>query len=285
VKQALRHIWLCADDYGISHGVNAAIRELIMRGRLNATSVMVLAPSFDRGDARSLQMLNSGVKRAAFGLHLTLTAPFESVSESFTPIRAGRFPPMQRMQVASIARWLDLDALKLEIASQIHAFAAAFGHLPDYIDGHQHIHLFPQVSDALLEVMSRVTPKAWVRQCGRARPVPRLRDHKAVTLDLLSAVFRRKARKAGIATNPGFAGSYGFSKGAVYARIFPRFLDGLPDGGLIMCHPGFVDSELKRLDTLTHLREREYEFFMSEEFPALLKAQHVALGRPPGETN
>ncbi len=66
----------------------------------------------------------------------------------------------------------------------------------------------------------------------------------------------------------------------MFAKIFPRFLKGLPDGGLIMCHPGFVDAELKRLDPLTHLREREYEFFMSDEFPELLKAQHVALGRP-----
>jgi len=282
MQQPLRHIWLCADDYGISHSVNAAIRELIMRGRLNATSVMVLAPHFDRGDARSLQMLNAGAKRAALGLHLTLTAPFEPVSESFTPKRDGRFLPMKTMQIAALARRLDRGALKLEIAAQIHAFAGAFGHLPDFIDGHQHVHLFPQIADALLEVMQMATPQAWARQCGRARAARRLRDHKAVTLDMLSAGFRRKAHKAGIATNPAFAGSYSFSRNAVFARIFPRFLEGLPDGGLIMCHPGFVDSELKRLDTLTHLREREYEFFMSDDFAELLKAHRLALGRPPG---
>ena len=67
----------------------------------------------------------------------------------------------------------------------------------------------------------------------------------------------------------------------MFAKIFPRFLDGLPDGGLIMCHPGFVDGELKRLDPLTTLREREYEFFMSDDFLPLLKAHNVALGRPP----
>jgi len=32
-----RKIWLCADDYGISRSVNAAIRELILRERINAT--------------------------------------------------------------------------------------------------------------------------------------------------------------------------------------------------------------------------------------------------------
>ena len=279
----LRHIWLCADDYGISHGVNAAIRDLIARGRLNATSVMVLAPSFDRGDARSLQMLNAGAKRAAIGLHLTLTAPFEPVTESFTPKRRGRFLPMQAMQIAALARRLNPGALKLEIAAQIHAFAGAFGHLPDFVDGHQHVQLFPQIADALLDVMGEIMPKTWVRQCGRAHGARRLREHKAVTLDMLSAGFVRKAHKAGIPTNPAFAGSYNFSRRAQFAKIFPRFLQGLPDGGLIMCHPGFVDAELKRLDPLTHLREREYEYFMSDEFPALLKAHHLALGRPPGK--
>ena len=42
-----RQIWLCADDYGISRSVNAAIRELILRGRINATSVMTAAPHLD----------------------------------------------------------------------------------------------------------------------------------------------------------------------------------------------------------------------------------------------
>ena len=42
MRTAPRRIWLCADDYGISPGVNTAIRELISRGRINATSVMVV---------------------------------------------------------------------------------------------------------------------------------------------------------------------------------------------------------------------------------------------------
>ena len=51
---APRRIWLCADDYGIAPGVNAAIRDLVARGRLNATSVMVVAPSFSRAEADAL---------------------------------------------------------------------------------------------------------------------------------------------------------------------------------------------------------------------------------------
>jgi predicted glycoside hydrolase/deacetylase ChbG (UPF0249 family) len=38
-------IWLCADDYGISPGVNIAIRDLVVRGRINATSALVVGAS------------------------------------------------------------------------------------------------------------------------------------------------------------------------------------------------------------------------------------------------
>jgi len=40
---APRRIWLCADDFGISSSVNTAIRDLVVRGRLNAASVLVAA--------------------------------------------------------------------------------------------------------------------------------------------------------------------------------------------------------------------------------------------------
>ena len=75
--------------------------------------------------------------------------------------------------------------------------------------------------------------------------------------------FAARRARLGVATNPAFAGSYDFAASADFAAIFPRFLDGLPDGGLIMCHPGFVDAELKRLDPLTDLREREFAYFNS----------------------
>ncbi|HZY42993.1 MAG TPA: ChbG/HpnK family deacetylase, partial [Anaerolineae bacterium] len=58
-----RHIWLCADDYGIAPGVNGAIRELIARKRLNATSVMVAAPHLGDAEVGALDMLNSGEPR------------------------------------------------------------------------------------------------------------------------------------------------------------------------------------------------------------------------------
>jgi predicted glycoside hydrolase/deacetylase ChbG (UPF0249 family) len=275
-----RRIWLCADDYGAAPGVSAAIRELISRGRINATSIMVAAPHFNSEEAAALATLNSGEKRAALGLHVTLTGPLHPLSENFAPLRRGRFLPLNAMLRMATARRLQPEPLANEIAAQLKKFIDVFGRPPDFLDGHQHIQLFPQVRDAFLKVVAERAPTAWVRQCGRPRRGRRLRDHKALVLDILSLGFRRRARKLGIAVNPAFAGSYAFKSRANYARLFPRFLSGLPDGGLIMCHPGVVDTELKGLDSLTTLREQEFAFFGSDAFLQVLAEHNVALVRP-----
>ena len=277
---ALRRIWLCADDYGISPGVNDGIRELVLRGCINATSVMVAAPYFNENEAAALDTLNSGKKRAALGLHVTLTAPFKPLSVNFMPSREGQFLPLNNMLRAAAIRRLRSDALVIEIATQLRKFIDAFGRPPDFLDGHQHVHLFPQVRDAFLQVVARGAPDAWVRQCGRSRPSRRAPDRKALTLDILSVGFRRKAKRMGVPTNPAFAGTYAFNANANFAKIFPRFLSGLPGGGLIMCHPGRVDAQLKALDSLTTLREHELAFFGSNAFPKVLAEHGVALAPP-----
>jgi predicted glycoside hydrolase/deacetylase ChbG (UPF0249 family) len=182
----------------------------------------------------------------------------------------------------AMLRRLSIERLTIEIGTQLRLFLEAFGRAPDFIDGHQHVHLFPQVRDALLKVVAEAAPSAWVRQCGRARGVRGLRDRKALLLDTLSVRFRTKAARLNIATNPAFAGAYDFAK-AHYAALFPQFLKGLPSGGVIMCHPGFVDAALKSLDPLTDQREREFAYFDSAAFVQELAANNVILANP-GET-
>jgi predicted glycoside hydrolase/deacetylase ChbG (UPF0249 family) len=279
---APRRIWLCADDYGISTSVDTAIRDLVVRGRINATSAMVVAPSLNRSEAVSLNVLNSVAPRAAIGLHLTLTAPFRPLSKGFGPLSEGGFLPLEATLRHALMRRFDAAALASEIAAQLKAFGIVFGRAPDFVDGHQHVQLFPQISDAVLNVVKEAAPQAWVRQCGRVAPLGRrFGDRKGLLLDILSWRFRRRATALGLATNPAFAGTYHFDDAADFAAQFPRFLDRLPDGGLVMCHPGFVDAELQRLDPLTTLREKEYAFFADDGFPALLAGHGVALAQVP----
>lgn len=280
VDTPLRRIWLCADDYGISPGVNRAIRDLIGQKRINATSVMVVGAAVERAEIDALMQAVAANPDCAVGLHATLTAPFHPLTMHFQPIDGGRFLPLGDVLRASLLRRLDSEIIQAELLAQLVAFRHLFNRAPDYVDGHQHVQLFPQVRDAFLAAVKEAAPDAWVRQCGRSLPLAqRLDSPKALLLDVLSETFRKKSTRAGIRFNPGFAGAYDMVRGRAFAGAMQGFLDGLPDGGLVMCHPGFVDETLVSLDNVTHQREREFAFLSSDDFPRLLAANNVTLQR------
>src|ERR1700730_10908914 len=140
----LRRIWLCADDYGLSEGVNRAIRDLIERGRLNATSVMVVGPAIGRDEVSALRAVAASSPRCAIGLHATLTAPFRPLTIHFRPTDGGMFLAFPNMLRAGLVRRLDVEMIYGELMVQLTAFKDLFGRAPDFVDGHQHAQLFPQ---------------------------------------------------------------------------------------------------------------------------------------------
>ena len=150
MKLTARRIRLCADDYGMAPGVNRAIRQLIATGRLNATSVMTVGPAITRAETDALKNTIADAPRCALGLHVTLTAPFRPLTTGFRPLDGGVFLPLSGMLCRATARRLDAQMIETEIAAQIAAFVALFGRPPDYLDGHQHVQLFPQVRDGFL---------------------------------------------------------------------------------------------------------------------------------------
>src|SRR5438067_2160759 len=222
---APRRIWLCADDYGLSPGVNRAIRDLIERGRLNATSVMVVGPSIGRDEVEALRAAAARSRRCAIGLHVTLTAPFRPLTMHFKPIDGGMFPALAKLLRAGLFRRLDAEIIHAELMVQLAAFKEMFGRAPDFVDGHQHVQLFPQVRDAFLSAVKTAAPNAWVRQGGRNQSLAqRLRTPKALVLDALSAQFRRRATRADIVFNPGFAAVYNFSRLHDFGSLMRQFL-------------------------------------------------------------
>jgi predicted glycoside hydrolase/deacetylase ChbG (UPF0249 family) len=275
---APRRIWLCADDYGLSPGVNRAIRDLVERRRLNATSVMVVGAAIGRDEVAALNEAAANNPRCSIGLHATLSAPFRPLTIHFKPVDGGMFLPFAKLLRAGLLRRLDPEIVRAELMVQLAAFSELFGRAPDFVDGHQHVQLFPQLRDAFLAAVKEAAPNAWVRQGGRNQPLAqRLGAPKALLLDVLSAQFRKRAARAGIAFNPAFAGAYDFSKQPDFGVLMRQFLNSLPDGGLVMCHPGFVDETLLSLDPLTAQREHEHAFLASEQFPPLLAANNVTL--------
>jgi chitin disaccharide deacetylase len=188
------------------------------------------------------------------------------------------FLPFAKMLRAGQLRRLDPEMIRAELAMQIVTFRELFGRAPDFVDGHQHVQLYPQVREGFLAAVSDKAPGAWVRQARRNQPLGQLLSSpKALFLDFLSTQFRRQASRAGIAFNPAFAGAYDYARKPDYAALMARFLDGLPEHGVVMCHPGFVDDILIGLDPLTEVREIEHAYLASEDFPQLLALNNVTL--------
>src|SRR3954471_9269148 len=123
---ALRRIWLCADDYGLAEGVNRAIRDLISRGRLNATSVMVVGSAIGRDEVAALQSVAASSPRCAIGLHATLTAPFRPLTIHFRPLDGGMFLGFPAMLRAGLLRRLDPEIIHAELMVQLSAFKELF---------------------------------------------------------------------------------------------------------------------------------------------------------------
>ncbi len=273
---AIRRIVLCADDYALAPGVSSAIRALLSRGRLNAVSVMTVLPEF-AVEASSLAATSTPI-RISVGLHVTLTGHFQPLQANPLPTANGCFPALAQY-LAPTAWWrISRSLVEAEVGAQIEAFRKAFGRPPDFVDGHQHVQLAPGVRAAFLRAVARAAPKAWVRQCAPAR----LRSmfmggRKTMALAWFSCGFGLQARLRGLATNPAFAGAYDFSTGEDFGSLFAGFLVELPDGGVVMCHPGFVDNELRARDSLTDRREAEYAFLAGDGLPQALKQAGATL--------
>ena len=144
-----RMIALCADDYGLSYGVSVGILEALDAGRLTAVSALVNGP---RWPAMGRELL----RRAQ-----TPTSVCISISRSGRPlaadaeIRAGRkiSPGLDVIRTA-LRRKLPMDEIRAEIDRQLDRFEAVMERPPDFVDGHQHVHVLPGIRTALLDAMS-----------------------------------------------------------------------------------------------------------------------------------
>jgi predicted glycoside hydrolase/deacetylase ChbG (UPF0249 family) len=260
---------LCADDFGISAGVNRAIVDLAAQGRLSAVSCMSCGEAWAAG-AQALKATHASID---VGLHLTLTALMPLTKEW-----GARFPTKKTIILKSWLRTLDKELVEKEIRAQFSAFIGAWGAPPDFIDGHQHVHVLPVIRDILLKVRAEYAPHAWMRNV--ADPTAVKENFKHRVLAVLGWRWRKMLEERGIPHNKMFRGAYDFTKPADYAALMGRWC-ATGEPLLIYCHPGFPDATLAKIDTVLEPRRKEYEFFSSGAFRDHLDKHEVELIRRP----
>lgn len=256
----IKRIQICADDYGFDGAVSLAVLEGIDSGRLSATSCMVLSPAWPREAAA----LRERTGMADFGLHFDVNefadvAPGRSLSGWIAAAHLGR---------------IDADEARAWVARQLDAFEAAMRCPPNYLDGHQHVHQLPVLRSAVLAELSG----RYGQHCALRSTHSRVwRGPKAAVIGALgSAALRREA--PGMPMNTDFAGVYDFRPDADFGALVTGWLTDLPDGGLLMTHPGSAAATETRPDPIRAARVKERAFWLSTEAGELMARLGVQLG-------
>ncbi len=276
---------LNADDYAMSAGVSRAIEILAGAWKISATSAFTTLPRW-REDARRIRELRGQI---AIGLHLNLT-----VGEPLGAIRSlapsGTFPALGDVVRAAVLRRIHEGEARDEIRRQLDAFEDALGFPPDHVDGHQHVHVLPVVRGALIaEIAHRYAsrppllrdPSESFTQVATKSPA----KAKSLIVRGLAIGFRALARRSGLPINTGFSGFSAFDTTRPFREEMIAALDRRHETTtlkIVMCHPGFPDAELARLDPVTARRQQEHDALMDLAPPdaVIWHPQDTRIDRP-----
>jgi len=249
---------LCADDFAMTDGVSRSILALLEDGRLSATGAMTNRPHWPRLAGE----LAAHAGHADLGLHLNLTcaAPLTAMPR-LAP--GGQLPRLGELARAAFASSDIRSEIALEIDRQLDAFEQALGRAPDFVDGHQHVHVLPGIRGAVLASVARRYPagSVYLRDPSDRAAAIRARGvavGKALVISGLGFGMRRAAARRGIPVNRGFSGVSPFDPARDLASDLARFLVGPGPAHLVMCHPGFIDDELRMLDPVVATRPLEH---------------------------
>lgn len=269
----MKHIILCADDYGQTHAISQAIVELLKSRHLTATSCMVTSPDWPLNS----RFLIPYIDQIDIGLHFNLTEgkPLSAFHQGFISL--------PHLLFRSHLRRLSKKAIRAELHAQLDQFIENMGVLPDFIDGHQHVHQFPIIRDALLEIYDeRLREHGSYLRCIYTPTdlcnVKGVGYLKKLILQWSGAIaFKKELIARNIPHNLSFSGVYSFDKASRYDVLFAAFLNDIQEGGLIMCHPGLED--VTHEDAIRDSRSKEYAFIKSKQFVKLLDEHQVRLVR------
>ncbi len=268
MPSTLKPLIVCADDFGIEPGVDAAIVDLAQSGRLSATGCLVTAVRFPEAAP-----LLSGLP-VDIGLHLNFTECLGL---------PGFYAPLGNLIALTYTRRISRLQVRGQINTQLNLFEQHVKRVPDFVDGHLHVHQFPIIREELLGALTeRFGPKMpWLRdtqptQMSHALPfMQRFKAHVIGALGARSLV--RQATRVGAIVNDGFMGAYDFSRPhPPYLVMLAEWLKHARINSVLMTHPAQFASE-----NLAFGKDRmeEYRVLGSEDFIALLEKNQLTIAR------
>ena len=253
-----------ADDFGLTSGVNRAIRELHAAGAVTSATLMARAKASDEAIDIARWTPTLGV-----GCHIVLVdgEPALSAARVKTLVngKTGKlWPTLSAFVPRLLAGRIDVAEIEAEAAAQI-ALLADRGVKLTHVDTHKHTHMFPAVLRAVLRAargagINKIrNPFEPVWASHAAARASMVRVAEIAVLRRLRPACMRTIAEAGFATTDGTVAMAATgvldedSLAALMARLAPGTWE-------LVTHPGYNDADLDRVRTrLRASRDRERE--------------------------
>ncbi|KTD46216.1 ChbG/HpnK family deacetylase [Legionella quateirensis] len=252
----LKNIMLCADDFGLNKGVSLGILKLVRMNRLSAVSCMVNVQDFALY-ARELLDRHNQVRT---GLHFNLTEGSFLSKPERTCFR------LNELILRTHMRTINKAQVVKELNAQLEHYIEVMGEYPEFIDGHQHVHQFPVIRQAIIDLYKQRSLKdkgVFIRSTYPALTLPQFKVKSAILARTGGKKFNAQLKQLNILHNSCFSGVYDFAPDSDYRSLFRQWLARVPSNALIMCHPGEGDDPA---DVISSTRKQEMNYFMSDEF-------------------
>ncbi|KAM4745991.1 carbohydrate deacetylase isoform 2-T2 [Anableps anableps] len=140
------------DDFGYCPRRNRGIVDCFLAGGISNVSLLVNASAAK--EAASL----AGRHKIPIGLHANLsegTPVCQNLQQISTLINPqGFFHGKMGFRQTLEKGQLSINQVELELKAQVRRFVELTGHLPHHMDGHQHVHVLPDVREVFAQVLS-----------------------------------------------------------------------------------------------------------------------------------
>jgi chitin disaccharide deacetylase len=299
----MRKLIVNADDLGADEARNAGIFEAIHAGTVTSASILPNGPALN-DVLRRIRSLSQ--RNVSFGIHLNLSEgkPLSPNLKWLTgqdgcflkkphahellrgPCQSGG-DSGENSNGYSERDSKAISALRTEIAQEVNAQIESLlkaGVRIDHLDGHQHIHVFPAVFPAVVELVRR-HEIPWMRIPEEPPPpsgedgIPDWLREESQCFSTIAGKARGQLKSRLPRTPNHFLGLY--LKGRVSPAVLLDLLHGLRPGLTeLMVHPGRVpdqpfSSPFSGFSTPD--REKELEALLDQSFRQTLENAHISL--------
>ncbi len=264
----MKRILLTSLEFGQSYGVDRAICDLIIAGRLSAVGCVVTGEMWSREFYQLRDVVAWAEHETMVGLTVTLTKPAGPLTDFGHTVFGDVFPASWWYSIRSPMKMLPEEAIAAEIAAQVDLFEEVYARPPAFVAIQGNLAKHPAVHSALITVLTMMKG----REPALVLPAGGSRTSNAIT---------KRATRAGlkaIACGPDLPMA---DEDTDLRDFFWHGINEAQDSAMVLCRPSYPEEQAqpvkKKSVRQRSSRENQLKFLISEEFPFLLMEKDIFL--------